>query len=118
MGLMRPGTNGLFPMQRDEAHIDPEPRLAFVFRAASFYGMISTARVSSHNRRDERFPPKRQFLVCVRNAFGVRPRALIPRSLRSRLKPHCGPTNARLRAHLGLIVPDSPSGQVLPMLMV
>lgn len=24
----------------------------------------------------------------------------------ARLRPHCGPTNARLRAHLGLIVPE------------
>ena len=25
---------------------------------------------------------------------------------RSRLKPHCGPTNARLRVHVGLSVPE------------
>jgi hypothetical protein len=24
----------------------------------------------------------------------------------ARLRPHCGPTNARLRAHLGLVVPE------------
>lgn len=29
---------------------------------------------------------------------------------RTRLQAHCGPTNARLRAHLGLVVPEAASG--------